>query len=332
MEDSDNDSTRCSDVDVAVGSHIEVLWSINAEYYHGIVTGYTENGEAQIKYNHGDMETLNLNFETWSVLPMPMSIPNKPRVFECEQPGNAGYKPIVDFVNQETRKARFRMPSGLPPTVQSFCSLMFPDTLLRQILLRTNKFIKKRKEEECNSLDSNITEAEILHFFTLITYMGVVKLPAKSDYWSSHRVLPSHSLITGMSQKRFKFIWRNISIVPSDIVGRDEECVWFTKIKPFIDHARNFFESLLIRPGLAARIDEMMIHFAGCSVETHRMKSKPIDQGYKMFVMCDSITGYVCYFTPDGRVAGDKGPNEYSNTNSEGGKLYHMILHMYEKG
>ena len=50
-----------------------------------------------------------------------------------------------------------------------------------------------------------------------------------------------------------------------------------------------------------------------------------------MFVSGDSITGYVCYFTPDGRVAVDKVQNEYSNSNIEGGKLYHVILHTYEK-
>ena len=115
------------------------------------------------------MEALNLNLETWSLILIPISIPNKPRVFECEQPGNDGYTPIVDFVNQETRKARFRMLSDLPSTVQSFCSLMFPGTLLRQIRLCTNQYIKKWKQQGYNSLNSNITEAEILHFFTLIT-------------------------------------------------------------------------------------------------------------------------------------------------------------------
>ncbi len=54
----------------------------------------------------------------------------------------------------------------------------------------------------------------------------------------------------------------------------------------------------------------MMKLFKGRSIQTHRMKKKPIKQGYKFFALCCSQTSYVYDFFPDGRmikstIAGD---------------------------
>ena len=46
----------------------------------------------------------------------------------------------------------------------------------------------------------------------------------------------------------------------------------------------------------------MMIRFSGRCVETHRMKNKPISEGYKLFALTDK-QGYVLNFTPDGRIS-----------------------------
>ena len=40
--------------------------------------------------------------------------------------------------------------------------------------------------------------------------MGIVKLPCKDDYWSTHIMMPTHDLCNqfGMTRNRFRFIWR----------------------------------------------------------------------------------------------------------------------------
>ena len=45
----------------------------------------------------------------------------------------------------------------------------------------------------------------------------------------------------------------------------------------------------------------MMKLFKGRSSQTHRMKNKPIKEGYKFFALCDNATGFVYDFLPDGR-------------------------------
>ncbi len=54
--------------------------------------------------------------------------------------------------------------------------------------------------------------------------------------------------------------------------------------------------------GTFLAIDEMMIQFMGRSIKTHRMKNKPIKEGFKFFVLAVS-TRFAANFSPDGRTA-----------------------------
>eukprot|EP00957_Ditylum_brightwellii_P154626 11768405-Ditylum_brightwellii.AAC.1 len=54
----------------------------------------------------------------------------------------------------------------------------------------------------------------------------------------------------------------------------------------------------------------MMIQFSGRSNETHRMKNKPIWEGYKFFALTPT-EGFLINFTPDRRSAAKSGRQEY---------------------
>lgn len=89
------------------------------------------------------------------------------------------------------------------------------------------------------------------------------------------------------------------------------ELVWFQKLKPFIDHVRLISANLIWILGTFLSLDEMMIRFMGRSAETHRIKGKPIGEGYKFFVLTTNF-GFIVNFTPDGRNAAKKNLQEYS--------------------
>ena len=55
-----------------------------------------------------------------------------------------------------------------------------------------------------------------------------------------------------------------------------------------------------VHPGFAISIDEMMKLFKGRSNMTHRMKKKPIKEGFKFFAMVCSYSGWCYFFFPDG--------------------------------
>ena len=64
----------------------------------------------------------------------------------------------------------------------------------------------------------------------------------------------------------------------------------------------------------------------GRSYETHRVKNKPIGEGYKLFILA-TFRGFVVNATPDGRTAAKKGNQEYESKNGQG-KIESMIMHL----
>ena len=77
--------------------------------------------------------------------------------------------------------------------------------------------------------------------------------------------------------------------------------------------------------GTYLSIDEIMIRFSGQSSQTHVIKNKPVKEGYRWFVLIDSITSYILNFTPDGRTVGkDKNVTDEIDDKG-GGKIIAMI-------
>ena len=99
---------------------------------------------------------------------------------------------------------------------------------------------------------------------------------------------------------------------------------WFKKVEPLINHTRTVSLLFIVMLGMCLSIDEMMIRFNGRSNQTHRMKNKPISEGYKLFCVTCAHTGYVLNFTPDGRGQG----NEYNNSDGDSGKISAMLMHV----
>lgn len=85
-----------------------------------------------------------------------------------------------------------------------------------------------------------------------------------------------------------------------------EQQPWYSKVKPLLDHVNQLSKRLCRHPGFALSVDEMMRKFKGRSMQTHRMKNKPIKEGYKFFAICDAQTGFVYHFFPDGQKETNK--------------------------
>ena len=104
-----------------------------------------------------------------------------------------------------------------------------------------------------------------------------------------------------------------------------QEAVWFSKLKAIIDHTRAVSASLIWVLGTILSLDEMMIRFMGRSCETHRIKGKPIGEGFKWFVLTTK-QGFIVNFTPDGRSAAKNDTQEYAKGKKGVGKVESMIL------
>jgi hypothetical protein len=104
--------------------------------------------------------------------------------------------------------------------------------------------------------------------------------------------------------------------VDSEVNHPRKNYIWYYKIEAFINHVREINSDLIHVLGTCISLDEMMIRFLGQSLESHRMKNKPISEGFKFFVLTNTL-GYVVNFTPDGRTAAKTGRQEYAASSTE---------------
>ena len=139
------------------------------------------------------------------------------------------------YSSDDDDEAFFDEENGEPrPTVDLIGGLMLPDSLIDEIVHRTNRYSEWRlrqpewiidpvtKEETKNNqwLHKDrrmiLDRSDILFFFAIYYYMGVVQLPAKADYWarSADGIDPVHWMNQVYPMYRFNFVWRNISLDP----------------------------------------------------------------------------------------------------------------------
>lgn len=258
------------------------------------------------------------------------------------------YQPLWDVTDPENHHhAEFRLGGNrigrrevpIEPTPMAFTEVFYSDSIVDAIVQKTNSYARSRLPP---SQFEPVTRAEILRFFAIYYYMGLVKLPCRRDYWrgGTDDMWPSHQVCLSMTRARFEYIWRNIHFVGGVADEADEELDidedaetsleeedesedyaqnepengeedeeqecdqrWYKKVALFIDHVNSMSAHICIRPGSRLSIDEMMKLFKGRSAQTARMKGKPIKEGYKFWALCDAETGYVYDFIPDGRLA-----------------------------
>eukprot|EP00957_Ditylum_brightwellii_P142720 10874812-Ditylum_brightwellii.AAC.1 len=85
--------------------------------------------------------------------------------------------------------------------------------------------------------------------------------------------------------------------------------VWYYNLEVFLNHIREINVSLIFVLGTCLLLDEMKIQFSDRSNETHHIKNKPIQEGYKFFALM-TTEGCFVNFNPDGRSDAKSGRQE----------------------
>lgn len=87
--------------------------------------------------------------------------------------------------------------------------LFLPDALINTIEKNTNSYAATKP-----TAYKTVTAADILLFFSITFYMGVVKLPGKADYWERDEQWPLHFMCRKMSFHHFQTIWKILHLSP----------------------------------------------------------------------------------------------------------------------
>ena len=127
--------------------------------------------------------------------------------------------------------------------------------------------------------------------------MGIVSLPKLDQYWSTDPILSHPWFRTIMSRDRFREILRYIHVVDNtQAPSRSDpnyDKLW--KVRPLITALEKNYRELY-SPHQQLSIDESMIGTKCRLSFIQYMPAKPVKWGVKVWVLCDSVNGYICTF------------------------------------
>ena len=149
----------------------------------------------------------------------------KPTVVHVDNP-DAEDDTFNEFVFDERTKHNTKaiLPSPTPgpndvdEVIMAECCAYYPDKFMEDQWIHLLEHVDSKSIPQCKRYKVDV--ADVYHFYAMIYYFGIVRLPAKKDYWktSDLDVMPSHPVCTArnMTYRKFQYIWNHISTVSPD--------------------------------------------------------------------------------------------------------------------
>jgi len=163
--------------------------------------------------------------------------------------------------------------------------IFFSNDVFELIVEQSNLYCFQKFDK---MLGTNIKEIKDLVGISLI--MGIVKMPAYTDYWAPSTNYGQVSNV--MSLRRYQQLMRCLHFCDNNC---PDDIDRFFKVRKLLDIIRN--NGLSVPQGKRFSVDEMMIPYKGKKAGSRKqyMKNKPKKWGYKMFVRA-GIDGMVYDF------------------------------------
>jgi hypothetical protein len=207
-----------------------------------------------------------------------------------------------DATGRTARVIPFTEPTGMKvlyaaamcqENPEEFYSLLIPDDLFEIIAEETNLFATQSLTENDYKPCSRshkwepTNKDEMKRFFGLIMFMGLVRLPKLSDYWSTNDILSQSFPRTVMTRNRFELLLQYLHFADNDNINPNDR---IGKIRYLVNILNKNFATYYL-PKEEVCVDESMIPFRGRIIFRQYNKSKRHKYGIKLYKLC-TTPGY----------------------------------------
>jgi hypothetical protein len=194
-------------------------------------------------------------------------------IWKEEQPQFLVDTPDEDFTPPNNHKSPF-----------DYFNIFFDGAI--ECIVDASNLYSTQKSGKC----INVTKCDIQDFIAIELMMGIMKLSAYTDYWSTD--LRVEQVASIMPLKKYQSIRKYLHFANNEHVNEHDR---YAKIRPLLDIIRA--NCLKIEQEKKFSVDEMMIPYKGTRAGSRRqyMQNKPKKWGFKMYCRC-GVSGIVYDF------------------------------------
>ncbi|CAB0006498.1 unnamed protein product [Nesidiocoris tenuis] len=208
-------------------------------------------------------------------------VPQEPKIPKCNWINKGKFSHSVSVPDDDL--SRSTAPDINPDDIRSpvkFFELFFDEKIVALILEQTNLYLKSKYKRDG---DFSIAKREMLDFLTIELYMGCVRMPSYSDYWS--KSLRFDRVADLMAKKRYELIRRHLHFSNNSSADPSDR---YCKIRDLFDRIRTNF--LTIPNTTRQSIEKITVPYNSVHATDRELylPDKPPKEGFKIFARCAS--------------------------------------------
>ncbi|KFM59699.1 PiggyBac transposable element-derived protein 4, partial [Stegodyphus mimosarum] len=211
---------------------------------------------------------------------------------------------IIDSSSHAPSRFSFTGDVGMKACVTNisdpleYFELFFTDEIINHIVTETNIFAAenlnkfKSKEHSRTHHWSETNSNELRVFFAILILQGIITKPTVRMYWSKRKLIETPSFSNIMSSRRFDLIMQFIHFDRNESTDSSHPQPKLKKIWTVLKYLQKKF-SEVYTPEQDICIDESLLLYKGRLSWTQYLPLKRARFGIKMFMLCESHSGYV---------------------------------------
>ncbi|XP_015215521.2 piggyBac transposable element-derived protein 4-like [Lepisosteus oculatus] len=214
---------------------------------------------------------------------------------DCTSPSFWGEPDQPITVEEFTASSGPQHTLGAEADARDYFRLLFPDSLFEHMVEQTNKYAiyRQRRSGKADPHWRPTDLREMQAYIGLNVLMGINQLPDYGMYWATDIFIGNAGFKKTMTARRFEKLNQNIHLCDREAEPARGQPGYdgLYKIRPLLEVVQaKMWEAYA--PNRCLTVDEGAIAVKGRFSATQYMPSKPIKRGLKVWMLCDSKSGY----------------------------------------